>query len=178
MIVLQNINLQWNKLMRGAPYSTLRNRLDKSYQLPEIMFHYNKNIGIPYHDVRILQTKDGFKTILNECRYFESQNMNWKIGCTEIIKEDSKYTLYFLYSKNCGYPIRYGKTFGFLHEKALDIFSNEFGRILYNGRHTDSDTGEWFYSLNILNVCETEEKNCNLFLKESDKKYEQLGILY
>ncbi|EMO88025.1 hypothetical protein LEP1GSC021_3948 [Leptospira noguchii str. 1993005606] len=28
--------------------------------------------------------------------------MNWKIGCTEIIKEDSKYTLYFLYSKNCG----------------------------------------------------------------------------
>ncbi|EMJ65607.1 hypothetical protein [Leptospira sp. P2653] len=69
MIVLQNINLQWNKPMRGAPHSTLRNRLNKSYQLPEITFHYNKNIGIPYHDVRILQTKDGFKTILNECRY-------------------------------------------------------------------------------------------------------------
>ncbi|EMO06080.1 hypothetical protein LEP1GSC116_4839, partial [Leptospira interrogans serovar Icterohaemorrhagiae str. Verdun HP] len=62
----------------------------------------------------------------------------------------------FLYSKNCGNPIRYGKTFGFLHEKAFDIFFNKFGRILYNGRHTD--TGEWFYSLNILNVCDTEEK--------------------
>ncbi|EMI70530.1 hypothetical protein LEP1GSC073_3355 [Leptospira noguchii str. Cascata] len=65
-----------------------------------------------------------------------------------------------------------------LYEKAFDIFSNEFRRILYNGRHTDSGTGEWFYSLNILNVCDTEEKNSNLFLKEPDKKYEQLGILY
>ncbi|ASV09139.1 hypothetical protein AR546_02430 [Leptospira interrogans serovar Canicola] len=74
--------------------------------------------------------------------------------------------------------MRYGKTFGFLHEKAFDIFSNEFGRILYNGRHTDSDTGEWFYSLNILNVCDTEEKNYNLFLREPDKIYKQLKMLY
>ncbi|EJO69540.1 hypothetical protein LEP1GSC132_2819 [Leptospira kirschneri str. 200803703] len=37
--------------MRGAPYSTLRNRLDKSYQLPEIMFHYNRVVEKFYSSV-------------------------------------------------------------------------------------------------------------------------------
>nr|OCA01356.1 Uncharacterized protein A9P81_0580 [Leptospira interrogans serovar Copenhageni/Icterohaemorrhagiae] len=61
-------------------------------------------------------------------------------------------------------------------KKLLIFFFNKFGRILYNGRHTD--TGEWFYSLNILNVCDTEEKNYNLFLREPDKIYKQLEMLY
>ncbi|EJO76375.1 hypothetical protein Q2295_08160 [Leptospira interrogans] len=62
--------------------------------------------------------------------------------------------------------------------KKLLIFFLMNSEESYNGRHTDSDTGEWFYSLNILNVCDTEEKNYNLFLREPDKIYKQLKMLY
>ncbi|KAA8787086.1 hypothetical protein EC604_24955 [Paenibacillus amylolyticus] len=64
-------------------------------------------------------------------------------------------------------------------ERAFGLTSNEYGRVLYNGRHIYQDTGEWYYELNILNMLLTEQKDPNVLIdQEPLNVYNQIEILY
>lgn len=41
MLLTQHIKIYWDKACSGAPYSIIRNQIDKAYSLPKGFFDYN-----------------------------------------------------------------------------------------------------------------------------------------
>jgi hypothetical protein len=177
-LILQSVTLSWSKELRGSPYSTLRTQYNKSFALPETIFNYNLSYGIPYHNLFIVQQKKGFKIESNKQLILNANENKYNIGCIEISKNADNFIFTYKYSAYCGKPARYDKYNNFLIEKAFDLSLKEYGRIIYNGRLTDRDTGEWYYETHILNAYYTNEFNPKIFLNRRPKKeYKQLAIL-
>ncbi|WP_157261453.1 hypothetical protein [Paenibacillus sp. A3] len=178
-MIIQAITIRWGKDVRGAPYSSLRNRYSKAFRLPESIVNHESSRGIPYHSLLIVQDKSGFRNLSNQSWFLEASEADFKIGCIEIVLKEAKYEFTFKYSHYCGKPARYDKKYHLLMEKAFELSPNEYGRILYNGRHIATDTGEWYYELHILNAFHTTETNSKLFVTRSPlKEYRQLEVLF
>ncbi|MNC53655.1 hypothetical protein D3C76_1397000 [compost metagenome] len=128
-----------------------------------------------------MQCPEGFEVINNRVSFSDQIPGRWKIGCIEIekAKSESKYLFTFQYSHFCGKPVRYDKLYNPLAEKAFELSSNEYGRIMYNGRHTHLDTGEWYYELHLVNAMLIEDTSPNVWIsKDPTKEYKQLEILF
>lgn len=178
-MIIQAITIRWGKDVRGAPYSSLRNRYSKAFRLPESIGSNDSLCGIPCHNLLIVQDKSGFRKISNQSWVLKEKESSFEIGCVEIVPKEAKYEFTFKYSNYCGKPARYDKKYHRLAEKAFELWPNEYGRILYNGRHADVDTGEWYYELHILNAIHTTELNPKSFVNKSPlKEYSQLEILF
>lgn len=183
-ILLQFITLRWEKDVRGAPFSTARNDMEKAFRLPDMLFSYDTSYGLPYHRMLILQNKNGFEKIQDKSVILKPTAKNFKLGCVlidskEPESENSEYDVTFTYFPECGKPIRYDKRYQPLTERAFGLTSNEYGRVVYNGRHIYHDTGEWYYELNILNMLLTEQKDPNVLIdQEPLNVYNQIEILY
>ena len=57
----------------------------------------------------------------------------------------------------------------------------QYGRVLYNERRRDMDTGEWYYQLHIYNLLYTEEKQLSkdvFVVHKPDRIYQQIARLY
>ncbi|GGH60361.1 hypothetical protein GCM10008014_34830 [Paenibacillus silvae] len=179
--LLQFITLRWEKEVRGAPYAAVRNQMEKALSLPENLFSYDTDYGQPYHKVVMLHNKKGLETVQDQVVRLNPGADKWKLGCIEIDKKgsESEYDVTFTYSQECGKPARYDSKNHALTERAFGLTSNEYGRVLYNGRHLYSDTGEWYYELNILNMLLTKQSCSKIFIDhELVKEYKQIAILY
>ncbi|MDU0206411.1 hypothetical protein RQP52_35685 [Paenibacillus sp. PFR10] len=178
-MIVQSISLLWGKKTRGAPYSTLRNQYNKSFSIPESMINYKFDSKIPFQKIDLIQNDQGIIIKNNKVEYVDANLCDWKIGCTEIQRKEELLLVFFKYTNYCGKPIRYDSKHNYLSEKAFELNINEYGRIIYNGRLVNHDTGEWIYQLNILNVYNS---NCNnkevLVEKMPLKEYKQLEILF
>ncbi len=67
-----------------------------------------------------------------------------------------------------------------LNETAFILKKNQYGRIIWNERRTDYDTGEWYYQLHIYNMIYSLDisKN-NIFVSNKpDFVYQQEAVLY
>jgi hypothetical protein len=178
-LLLQAITLRWRKETRGAPYSTLRNRYAKAFQIPDTLYNYDLSYGLPYHEVIIEQDKNGFEVVKNKCSILDANEKSRRLGCIEIGETESGHLFTFKYSSYCGKPVRYDKFYNPLVEKAFELLPNEYGRIVYNGRHSLLDTGEWYYEIHILNALHTELTNSDLLTAQTPvKEYKQLEILF
>ena len=112
---------------------------------------------------------------------WEKKKKKWKVGCVEIAKKgfESEYEVTFSYSQECGKPVRYDKRNHALTEQAFGLTSNEYRRILYNGRHIYQDTGELYYEIHIVNMLLTEQNRVNMLIDhEPAAVYKQIEILY
>ncbi|WP_186381021.1 hypothetical protein [Paenibacillus xylanexedens] len=177
--ILQTITMRWGKEVRGAPFSTARNNFQKAFQIPEALFSYSTSYGLPYHELLIVQDKKGIEIINQRTPILDPSQKSWRIGNIEIERTESEYLLTFNYSYDCGKPVRVDQFHHALVEKAFGLKANEYGRIVYNGRHIFQDTGEWYYELHIINVISTEDKNRDILIdKEPLKQYNQLEILF
>lgn len=178
-LILQTITMRWGKEVRGAPFSTARNHYQKAFRIPEALFNYSTDYGLPYHELLIVQDKKGIEIINNRTPILDLSQRNWRVADIEIERTESEYLFTFNYSTNCGKPIRVDRFYHALVEKAFRLRVNEYGRIIYNGRHTSQDTGEWYYELHIINAISTEDKNPDVMIdKEPLKEYKQLEILF
>ncbi|WP_205127953.1 hypothetical protein [Paenibacillus amylolyticus] len=181
-LLLQYITLRWEKEVRGAPFTTARNDMEKAFRLPDTLFSYDTSYGLPYHRLVILQNKRGFEKIQDKSVILKPTAKNCKLGCIVIDNKEfdtTGYDVTFTYSPECGKPVRYDKRYRPLIERAFGLTSNEYGRVLYNGRHIYQDTGEWYYELNILNMLLTEQKDPNVLIdQEPLNVYNQIEILY
>ena len=68
-----------------------------------------------------------------------------------------------------------------LNEVAFSLMPNQYGRVLYNERRRDMDTGEWYYQLHIYNLLYTEEKQLSkdvFVVYKPDRIYQQIARLY
>ncbi|MCI9540504.1 MAG: hypothetical protein HFG39_05485 [Lachnospiraceae bacterium] len=73
----------------------------------------------------------------------------------------------------------YGKDI--LNEKAFVLKQNQYGRIIWNERRTDYDTGEWYYQLHIYNFIYLLDHTFSkdIFMKKKpDFEYKQLARLW
>jgi len=68
-----------------------------------------------------------------------------------------------------------------LNETAFLLKQAQYGRIIWNERKLDYDTGEWYYQLHVINLLHYlgEMLKSNIFLNSKpDFEYKQMAVLY
>jgi hypothetical protein len=106
-------------------------------------------------------------------------------GPVSVKISEEKLEVFFEYNPNsCGMPSRvmYDSNSDkkvFLKQKAFILNPEEYGKIIFNGRFTDADTGNWWYEKHIFNLIYTSTPSEKMFLNMPvSKKYEQLAKLW
>ena len=105
------------------------------------------------------------------------------------------YSISFFYDEHrSGMPYRRGRNQDFqnpnaplyckdcLNETAFILRPGQYGRIIWNERGTDYDSGTWYYQLHILNLLHVSPEQSithDIFLAvQPDFKYKQIAALY
>jgi hypothetical protein len=180
-LLIQHIKIEWSKICRGAPYSTARSQMLKSYFLPKDFLEYNSPnfTDFPFHYINFSQSKEGFKEKFNRIDTI-SEHGRIRIGAVEAIKNENFYDVRYRADFHVGgKPIRC-KMNQLLNETAVHLFLNEYGRIIYNARYTDFDTGNWWYELDVINllyICNDRVLLDVFSAREPDKTYKQIAVL-
>jgi len=106
---------------------------------------------------------------------------------------DGGYRVSFFYDQHrSGAPYRRGRNQDYgnsrspffckdcLNEPAFTLLPGQYGRLLWNERRTDCDTGEWYYLLHIYNLYSLTAPPPEdlLTAREPDFLYRQLAELY
>lgn len=178
-IIIQSVTVHWNKDYRGGVGAAERNAVPESFELPLEVFAFSPSKSIIVHEVRCYSS-DNFK--IRE-KIYSVESSEIKVKGTIIKREKELLQVYFKYSDyDCGKPYRskYNETGTLmpLEEKAFDLHEDEYGRIIFNGRYTDIDNGNWWYEKKVRNIIRTNKKDKDIFVKSNiSKKYEQLAIL-
>lgn len=140
-----------------------------------------------------------FKKYDDEIFTLGKRNIDWVfrnlIHHIRILKNDEKYKImfcddfyyFFNRTKRRGHnetymditsPLSYTDA---LNETAFILNPNEYGRIIYNERYVDHDTGQWYYGLhtyNIISCDKSDFKEKMFFRKNPDYEYKQLKKLF
>lgn len=196
MLVIQVIYLEWNKECRGAPYSSIRSAMRCAFELPSNYTNYNSYSIYEYkkHRIYLQQKKEGFETQFNEVIYLRKKS-TLNIANVEIADNQQGYRIVFKYTPNIGKSVRtfkdrnFKESFNkdkesisnFLVEPIGLLQRNDYARIMYNGRHTDFDTGAWYYSKCIINLFNYNGNNVPsdiLIRTEPNIIYTQLARLF
>lgn len=112
----------------------------------------------------------------------------------EIKENNNEKDIYFTYNSHIGKPVRtyrhakkpiHSDHSEYLHsplkEKAFTLNGeNPYGRLIYNGRLTDYDTGEWYYEESVINLFYVDGNfGKDLFTsREPNYLYKQIEFLY
>jgi len=182
MLLLQHIQLSWDKGCRGAPYSASRNRLPKAYELSKTFFD-RSSLGYPAHYIYLQQNEDGINEKINRI-YTLTEYENVRVGATEILNQSDYYEVRYRYDFHSAIPSRqkydpHDCIYKPLNELAMNLKPNEYGRIIYNGRFSSRDS-YWYYILEIVNIFNSPANKTplNIFTKnEPDIIYEQIEFL-
>lgn len=115
-----------------------------------------------------------------------------KFGNISICSKADKYEVSYMHYQGV-VPIRRGHNKDYhninspfyqkdlLNETAFILSPDQYGRIIWNERKTDYDTGEWYYQLHIFNLLYLSNKTVqkdSFIQKEPDYLYKQLAHLY
>lgn len=179
-IIIQTVTVSWNKNYRGGENANIRNSTPEAFELPLEAF-LNTERKIPVHQVRYSHYNNYIEPTTNNVYLIDSSKI--KLKGTYIKMHDDYSEVFFCYSSHdCGKPYRSRHdetgTLIPLEEKAFDLFNNEYGRIVFNGRYTDFDTGNWWYEKKVHNIILLEKYNKDVFVKNViSKEYSQLASL-
>ena len=192
MLLTQYITLYWDKDCRGAPYSTIRNRMPKAYELPKAFLDYNPSLGYNTHFISLRQNKNGLDQRANQKESLPKHG-NVQIGAMEILKQNDDYEIRYRYdwdkSSLGGHKANPGRhkydpqtcMYKPLNVSAMTLRQNEYGRIIYNGRYVDYNNRTCHYEMAIINVINSSNNKMllNAFMvNEPDKTYEQIAFLW
>ncbi|MFL0269303.1 hypothetical protein [Candidatus Clostridium radicumherbarum] len=175
-LIVQHITLIWSKRHRAAMYASVREKYPKEFEIPKEYFIHNRSYGFPIHEIIAVQQDKGFEIMMNKIKFNHYEGLI-RLGGIDILLDENPVSLYYRYSTNsCGAPIRYDKKNNLLNEKAFELNTGDYGRVVYNGRFSDVDTGEWIYKKHIVNAFLSQENNQKIFIEHSiDKNYEQIA---
>ena len=83
-------------------------------------------------------------------------------------------TVSYQYSTSQGAPERYAQKI-----EALNLSSGQWGRIEYNGRHSDMDNGHWWYEKWVYNIGLFSHPPMSAFTRsEPTKFFSQMAHLF
>lgn len=189
MLLCQCILTEYDKKFKNAPYAAARRAMPSAYELPELFFqnacqshwvHLRQN-GLQFDRRDSFFFADGFSYAANL----------WGI---EVKENNDERDIYFTYHSHLGKPVRTYRHAKrpidsdhaeYLHSTLKEIAfilnrKKSYGRLIYNGRLTDYDTGEWYYEETVINLIDTDGTfGKDIFTAcEPDETYEQTEILY
>ena len=169
MLFVQQIEIEYRKNVRYANYSQVRNSL-KFYPVKINPAEIQQDVL--FHSVLFYQDTDGMHDIGTRSRQFtENQLYDGKLNCSPFGKkigvkptDENQYEVHF-YS-------------GF-DKTAFVLGKEQYGRIVFNERNTDYDTGEWYYQLFVFNFvcCEKDNFKEKIFFNKNPD-YEFNGMKY
>lgn len=205
MLIIQETMLTWHKPERGGKFAEARNRFDFTFPIESKPDRSDECLL----DVqRYYQKEDRFYTLEEFHRLLYSENFirfrnnlpiptklsELKVKNLEFTEIGEKIRVDFSYDPQTnGKPHRHGhnkdynneKTRYFcrdvLNETAFTLNIGQKGRILYNARFADWDTGEHWYEQTVINIANVkfEKFRSNIFLpREFDFVYDQTAKLY
>ena len=181
MLTIQLISLQWDKLCRGAPYTTQRNRMAQADVLPDA-FYNNGAAAFTIHYSGLWQDQGGINKVSDYVkRKFDRSKI--RVGAVEIIREDEGYRIDYHYAWHGGCPPRQKydvqtRHYVSLCETAMILRPGEYGRVIYNGRFQNYE--DCYYKLEIINIINDSGGNSvEVFVnREPDYNYRQIAHLF
>lgn len=165
MLLIQNINLCWSKNERGTDHARVRRQFPQAYLLEKNMPEGN----VVVHCLHFWQRGERFiDPILENGRYrVELYRSVEEVNLVNLslVPCPCGFEVSFCYDeRRSGKPFRRGHNKDYnnpqsslyrkdcLNETAFVLEPNQYGRILWNERKIDCDTGEWYYWVRIYNI--------------------------
>lgn len=192
MMICQCVFTEYDKKSKNAPYAAARRAMPSAYELPDL-FLQNACQSHWMHWVHLRQ--DGLRFDRRDSFFMEAGfSFAAELWGFEIKENNIEKDIYFTYNSHIGKPVRtyrhakkpvISENTNYLHSALKEIAftlnrDKSYGRLTYNGRLTDYDTGEWYYEETIVNIIETDEPfGKDVFTaREPDAFYEQTEFLY
>lgn len=195
MLLIQDICLSWGKRERDSAYARVRAEFPRAYSLDklsdgspgEILMHCLR-FGQKGTVVQALRLDDRYRLQ----QYSSVQDIN--LTNLEIRWDAGSYEVTFFYDeRRSGQPVRQGHNKDYhntasslyrhdiLNETAFSLEAGQYGRVIWNERNLDYDTGEWYYQWHIINLLYDSDQlpEKDIFLARSpDFVYQQMAALY
>ena len=138
--VIQHVETIWTKQSRGGASAEKRNAVPSAVVMPDVADVQRFML----HHVTCREC-DGFtrqdEMVATEA--FDQLNLQC-LSCR--IDEDALHIRFHRDESNAAAPVPYP------HKDAFALRAMEWGRIVYNGRYTAWNTGNWWYEKHVFNV--------------------------
>ncbi|MDO3410856.1 hypothetical protein QWJ34_13875 [Saccharibacillus sp. CPCC 101409] len=187
-LLIQAISLYWDKEVRGGPYAGLRKEAE-SFELPPAeSFSFGAGSVISaganavyVHELSLRHNPGGLNKFRENCAGYELSAgtvFDKQEGLRFSLPEDRReLNVRFRYSPAFGRPIRTDGLSGLLDEPAFALASEQYGRIVVNGRHPRDDGS--LYELRIWNIRCAEKYRKNAFTADLPERiYDKRASLY
>ncbi len=191
-IYIQEITTSWTKASRGGDGAVKRGRVPDAVELPQSPFPSSATADkypfylhllwyTEYHgyDVRSeylksdvaanpiseILNRDGVKVSFSGDSLAVRYQWDWNLGAPGRRTQDSTGTFV---------PVHHSP-----EQKAFELQIGQWGRILFNGRHSDWDDGRWTYSQHTFNIGLFLNPPQNVFLETAPVKvYSKMAHLW
>ncbi len=195
MLLVQDICLSWGKKERSSVYAKKRAEFPIVYSLDKLPDTFHGDVIV--HRLNSWQRGSMFRNLrMSDAYRFQFYTSVEDLNLTNLsIRLDSEsYEVTFFYDeRRGGQPIRQGHNKDYhnmdsllyrhdiLNETAFSLKRGQYGRIIWNERQKDYDTGEWYYQMHVSNLLHYPEKKLktDIFLtRRPDFEYKQMAVLY
>ncbi len=190
MLLIQEIKLTWDKMERNAKSANARNQFPFAYTLPQTNTYDNVMLHIQYFRQHNTQFLNSYQPRRQIYCYSSIEKLHL-LKNISIVPYENEYEICF-----CGdgyswpymrghnkdyYNIKsqyYGKDC--LNEVAFTLKQHQYGRIIWNGRMVEFDTGEWYYNIYVYNFYVADKMPQNdIFISHTpDFVYKKMSMLY
>lgn len=183
MLLCQCILTEYDKKSKNAPYAAARRAMPSAYELPDLFFQQSyavHNVYLRQNGLNF-QRRDSFGWYFDLCGVEISENFDEKDICFTYNPHIGKPARTYRHAKRTVDTTDTEYLHSLLKEKTFTLNrQHSYGRIIYNGRLTDYDTGEWYYEETVINLIDTDKPfRKDIFtVREPDEFYEQTEILY
>lgn len=195
LLFIQTICLSWGKEERSATYAKKRAEFPMAYLLDNFPDKIREDVLVQC--LNFWQKETIFQTLCrndSDCIQFYHSVQDLNLTNLWIQAKEETYEVTFFYDRqHNGLPIKKGHNKDYhninspfyyhdiLNETAFSLKQGQYGRIIWNERKRDYDTGEWYYQLHIINLLHSLNKmpKTNIFLTHKlDFEYKQMSLLY
>ncbi len=193
MLLIQDICLSWGKKERNSACAKKRTEFSVAYSLDTMPNVFHGEVLVNRLNFR--QSGTVFQISNGAANCFQSYPSVKDLNLTNLYFHSDTYscTVVFFYDeRRSGKPVRRGHNKDYdnaasllyrhdvLNETAFSLKQGQYGRVIWNERKTDWDTGEWYYQLHALNLLYSEKMpEADIFLTgKPDFEYKQLAVLY
>lgn len=195
MLFIQDICLSWGKKERASVYAKRRAEFPMAYSLHKLSGPFHGDVIV--HSLNFRQRGTMFwPSPRNDVHGFQFCRSVGDLNLTNLFiqPEGESYEVTFFYDEHRGgRPVRRGHNKDYnnidsllyrhdiLNETVFSLRPGQYGRVIWNERKIDFDTGEWYYQLHVSNLwsCLGKMPKQEIFLTSRiDFEYKQMALLY
>lgn len=143
IVCVQLIKTTWSKQSRGGPSAVLRNRVPEALPLAPLP-SMAESLRYLHQHILFGEGNDFRKPIYEAVNTSDAPSLH--LGCLWLTLGDGALHVFCQYQRSQGAPERHSA-----RVLAFRLTPGEWGCVLYNGRHVDSD-GYWSYNKWVYNI--------------------------